>query len=200
MKRLVLVLCALIFSQVQAAKKEIAAGELYPRVAFHTSLGTMVFELNRNRAPITVNRFLTLMAKGEYNNNLFHRVEPGFVAQAGGFDTKGTPFKDPEPIFNESGNGLKNALGTIALARMTAPHSGTRQFFFNLNDNTHLDPGRRWGYTVFGTIVEGEEILDKFDQVETHFDEQLGLDNVPKQAIVLKKVELVELNQEIPQT
>ena len=94
-------------------------------------------------------------------------------------------------FFNESGNGLKNEIHTIAMARQNDPHTANRQFFFNVNSNTSLDPGREWGYAVFGMIVEGGDIVDKMSEVETEYSLRLNAPNVPVEPIILEKVTLL---------
>lgn len=163
----------------------------YPRVQFETSMGNFVLELSRRKAPITVNNFLRYVDKGMYNNTLFHRVEPGFVVQGGGYNLDFEEKVAFDPIFNESGNGLKNSKYTIAMARVNNPHSAKRQFFFNMKDNSSLDPGRRWGYAVFGSITEGTEIMDAISLVETGTDQTTGLPNVPVEPVVIKKVTIL---------
>ncbi|MCW8090533.1 peptidylprolyl isomerase [Alteromonas sp. ASW11-130] len=160
----------------------------YPRVKLETSMGDIVVELDRRRAPITVNNFLRYAANGLYNNTIFHRTVPGFVVQGGGYSPELDEKVTYDPIFNESGSGLTNDLHTIAMARQNNPHSATRQFFFNINDNDSLNPGRNWGYSVFGMIVEGSEIVDKMAEVETEYKVALGEHNAPKEMIILKKM------------
>ncbi len=160
----------------------------YPRVKMETSMGDIVVELDRRRAPITVNNFLRYVANGLYNNTIFHRAVPGFVVQGGGYSPELEEKVTYDPIFNESGNGLTNDLHTIAMARQNDPHSATRQFFFNVNENESLNPGRNWGYTVFGMIIEGSQIVDKMAEVETEYLVELGEQHAPKEMIMLKNV------------
>ncbi|GGW64993.1 peptidylprolyl isomerase [Alishewanella tabrizica] len=164
---------------------------LFPKVKFITSEGEIVVELDRSRAPITVNNFLSYVKKNAYNNTVFHRLIPEFVLQGGGYLPDYKAIETLKPIFNESGNGLKNQLGSIAMARQTDPHSADSQFYFNLNDNTSLDPGSRWGYAVFGQVVSGMEVLDKIQQRETAVSEQLGWPDVPVEQVILKMVILL---------
>jgi cyclophilin family peptidyl-prolyl cis-trans isomerase len=139
-----------------------------PRVRVVTTKGEFVIELDRARAPLTVEAFLGNVTSGFYANTVFHRVIANFVAQAGGytadFELKPTETK----IYNESGNGLSNLRGTVGLARANDPHSGTGQFYINLADNLDLNPRpTRWGYAVFGKIVEGMEAVDEIGHVAT---------------------------------
>ncbi len=199
MKKIVLLLILGFSTVVFAAKPVVAVPEgakvqpenLFPKVAIETSLGTLVVELNRHRAPITVNNFLRYVVEKHYDGTLIHRVEPEFVIQGGGYDAKFQERPLHAPIFNESGNGLKNDMGTIAMARYSDPHSATDQFYFNLNDNDSLNPGRRWGYAVFGEVVEGEAVLEKIAAVKTGYSEQLDAENVPLQPVVIRKIRVL---------
>ncbi|SES67665.1 peptidylprolyl isomerase [Thalassotalea agarivorans] len=195
MKNIIFIACLVLtaFSASATQKKNLAIDpdNLYPQVKIETSMGTMIVELDRVRAPITVDNFLTYVVQGEYNGTIFHRVEADFVVQGGGFTKDYMVKRDKGNIFNESGNGLKNTFGTIAMARESAPHSANRQFFFNLGDNKSLDPGRRWGYAVFGMIVEGDEVLEKMAQVKTDYNDYVGWENVPIEPIVITKVTLL---------
>ncbi|CUS49469.1 MAG: peptidyl-prolys cis-trans isomerase A PpiA [Idiomarinaceae bacterium HL-53] len=189
----VLVLISLVsFSAHADDGAEIQPNNLFPRVKFVTAQGEMIVELNRMRAPITVNNFLRYVQDGSYNDTLFHRVVNEFVVQGGGFDSEWEELPTYEPIFNESGNGLGNRYGTIAMARQSDPHSATRQFYFNVKDNESLDPSeRRWGYTVFGQVVENIELLNTLMAVDVGTHEAFGYENVPLQPLILKRVELL---------
>ena len=182
----------IISNVVFAAKKDdgsqIQPDNYYPRVKIETTMGDIVVELDRRRAPITVNNFLRYIDKRSYEDTIFHRVVPGFVVQGGGYTADFEGKSNFPDIFNESGNGLKNTLYTIAMARQNEPHTANRQFFFNVNDNTSLDPGRDWGYAVFGMIVEGEEVVDAMSEVETEYSLRLNANNVPIEPIIIKKV------------
>lgn len=164
---------------------------IYPKVKLETSMGIIIVELDRVKAPITVDNFLTYVVTGEYNNTVFHRIVEDFIVQGGGYDEDFTPLKTNGDIVNESGNGLKNEIGTIAMAKENRPHTANRQFFFNINNNTSLDPGRRWGYTVFGAIVEGDEVLEAMAKVNTDYNEALGWENVPIEPVKLIKATLL---------
>ncbi len=164
---------------------------LFPRLQFETTVGNFTVELNRPKAPLTVAHFIKLVVDGEYNNTIFHRVIKGFVAQAGGYNNKYEAFTDGKKIINESGNGYKNSEGTIAMARMTDPHSATRQFFFNLTDNKSLDPGKNWGYTVFGEIDSNFEVLEKFAEIKTDFNTSLNQPDVPVDLVIIKRITLL---------
>lgn len=164
---------------------------IFPKVKLETSMGIIIVELDRVKAPITVDNFLTYVVTGEYNNTIFHRIVEDFIVQGGGYDADFTSKKLNEDIVNESGNGLKNEIGTIAMAKENRPHTANRQFFFNINDNTNLDPGRRWGYAVFGAIVEGDEVLEAMAKVKTDYDESVGWENVPLEPVILIKATLL---------
>lgn len=181
----------LISSTVFAKNIAIDPTNIYPKVKLETSMGTIIVELDRVKAPITVDNFLTYVVSGEYSNTVFHRIVEDFIVQGGGYDEDYAPKKTNKDIINESGNGLKNEIGTIAMAKENRPHTANRQFYFNINDNTNLDPGRRWGYAVFGIIVEGEEILEAIGKVKTDYNESLGWENVPIEPVLLIKATLL---------
>lgn len=188
-----ILLLSLFFSSISHSAENAAIDptNIYPKVKLETSMGTIIVELDRVKAPITVDNFLMYVVTGEYDNTIFHRIVTDFIVQGGGYDSDFTPKKLNKDIINESGNGLKNEFGTIAMAKESRPHTANRQFFFNINDNTNLDPGRRWGYAVFGTIVEGEEVLEAMAQVKTDYNESLGWEDVPLEPVMLVKATLL---------
>ena len=190
MRFIYIIFCVIVFSfQVNANSGQfVQPNNLYPKVKLLTSHGDIIVELDRSRAPLTVNNFLSYVKQQSYNNTLFHRLEPEFVLQGGGYDSNYQPIEELKPIFNESGNGLKNQVGTIAMARLNDPHSATSQFFFNLQDNAHLDPGRTWGYAVFGYITEGHDVIEKIRAIQTDTSVELGWPNVPVEKVILKTV------------
>lgn len=160
-----------------------------PQVEMKTTLGTIVIELYPENAPKTVENFLQYVKDGHYNGTLFHRVIPGFMAQGGGF----TPNFQQKPvraaIRNEAGNGLRNANGTVAMARTADPHSATAQFFINVADNDFLDfkspDDKGYGYTVFGRVTTGMEVVQKMLQAPTA---TVGPhQNVPRQPILIEQ-------------
>ena len=158
-----------------------------PRVQVFTSMGNFTIELNAERAPLTVPHFLRYVDQGQYTNSIFHRVIASFLIQGGGYDTsyklKPTPYK----VFNESGNGLTNQRGTVGMARTAEPHGADSQFYVNLYDNAALDPNQsRWGYTVFGKIVQGMEVVDKIGNVSTGKVGPLKEDAPLEQVVILK--------------
>jgi cyclophilin family peptidyl-prolyl cis-trans isomerase len=163
----------------------------HPYVKLETSEGNIILELDGRQAPLTVGHFLSLVDSGFYEGLIFHRVIPGFMVQGGGY-TPGLKLKeDDKSIPNESGNGLTNARGTIAMARTTDPHSANSQFFINVANNQRLDPnksmvGGTWGYTVFGVVVEGMDVVDGIVSVETGPQGEFRKD-VPIIPIIIKK-------------
>lgn len=197
MNRFIQIVIGFIFSSLIMVPNSFANNvaidptNIYPKVKLETSLGVIIVELDRVKAPITVDNFLMYVVTGEYNNTIFHRIVEDFIVQGGGYDAEFTPKKLNEDIINESGNGLKNEIGTIAMAKERRPHTANRQFFFNINDNTNLDPGRHWGYAVFGAIVEGEEVLEAMAVVKTDYNESLGWEDVPLEPIMLIKATLL---------
>ena len=188
--KIFLLLCCLSTS-LFAQNLAIDPNNLYPQVKLETSMGVIIVELDRVKSPITVDNFLTYVVNGQYNNTVFHRVIEDFIVQGGGYEPNYSPIIHNGNIVNESGNGLKNEIGTIAMAKQNRPHTANSQFFFNVNDNSNLDPGRQWGYTVFGTIVSGQEIVDQMALIKTHYDESLGWEDVPVEPILLNKATLM---------
>ena len=172
---------------------EMIPDNLFPIIKLETSMGDIEVELNRMRAPIAANNFLRYVLEGEYDGTIFHRVMPGFVIQGGGY-TKDIEEKTlHENILNESGNGLKNTIGSIAMARYDDPHSATRQFYFNMENNSSLDPNpRSWGYTVFGLVVSGMEVLETIAGVKTGYSEDLDAEDVPVVPVLLIRASVQE--------
>jgi cyclophilin family peptidyl-prolyl cis-trans isomerase len=161
------------------------------RVRVTTNLGAFVIELQRDRAPLTVENFLTYVRSGYYTNTLFHRVIANFVIQGGGVgpDYKVKPANKPIP--NEAGNGLKNLRGTVGLARASGAHSGDCQFYVNVADNADLDPlPTRWGYAVFGRVVEGMEVVDRISVSPTGAGGPFKQD-APIEQVVIQKAEII---------
>ncbi|MCK6405039.1 MAG: peptidyl-prolyl cis-trans isomerase [Rhodocyclaceae bacterium] len=162
-----------------------------PKVEMQTSLGKIVIELDDAKAPVSSKNFLAYTQEGFYNGTVFHRVIPGFMIQGGGFTADMTQKPAKAPIQNEAKNGLKNARGTIAMARTQDPHSATAQFFINHADNLALDfPSRDgWGYAVFGKVTEGMDIVDKIAQVKT--GNKGPHQNVPTEPVVIQSVKVI---------
>jgi len=159
-----------------------------PRVELKTSLGSIVLELYPDKAPKSVANFLQYVNDGFYDGTIFHRVIDGFMIQGGGFTPDFGQKETRAPIENEAANGLRNTIGTIAMARTGDPHSATAQFFINVADNDFLDhtapTPQGWGYAVFGKVVEGMDVVDKIRQVAT---EQRGpFEGVPTTPVVIE--------------
>lgn len=161
------------------------------QVRVTTNLGSFVIELQRDRAPLTVENFLSYVRAGHYTNTLFHRVIANFVIQGGGIGTDYKAKPAQKPIPNEAGNGLKNLRGTVGLARASGPHTGDCQFYVNVADNADLDPlPTRWGYAVFGRVVEGMEVIDRISVTPTGPVGPFKGDS-PLQPVVIQKIELL---------
>lgn len=164
------------------------------KVTIETSMGTITAELDDVKAPVTVKNFISYVTSGHYNGTIFHRVIDGFMIQGGGF-TKDMVQKDTQaPIRNEAANGLKNARGTLAMARTMVVDSATSQFFINLVDNDFLnyrgpDP-RMFGYAVFGKVTAGMDVVDKIAKVKTGFAGPHQ--DVPVEPVVIAKVTVAE--------
>lgn len=166
-----------------------AAHAANPQVELRTTMGTLVIELYPENAPKTVENFLQYVNEGFYNGTIFHRVIPGFMVQGGGF-TAGFQEKPARaPIRNEAGNGLRNAMGTVAMARTKDPHSASAQFFINVSENDFLDfksPDETgYGYAVFGRVTSGMDVVEKMLKVATG---SVGThQNVPRLPIVIER-------------
>ena len=162
-------------------------------IRFITNHGNIDIELDFDKAPTTAANFEQYAKDGFYNGTIFHRVIPGFMIQGGGMES-GMKEKDTrEPIANEADNGLKNARGTIAMARTSDPHSASAQFFINLVDNHFLNHTSKtnagWGYAVFGQVVAGMDIVDKIATVKTG---RSGMHrDVPLEEVVIEKTEIL---------
>ena len=163
-----------------------------PQVSLKTTMGEIVLELDQEKAPKTVANFLQYVKSGHYKGTIFHRVIDGFMIQGGGMDAKLVTKKTAQPVKNEANNGLLNASYTLAMARTADPDSATSQFFINVADNTPLDyPGRDgFGYTVFGKVVKGQEVVDKIKGVAV--DDMQGQQNVPVAPIVIQSASVVK--------
>jgi cyclophilin family peptidyl-prolyl cis-trans isomerase len=158
-------------------------------IAIETSLGTIELELYPDQAPQSVANFVEYARAGHYDGVVFHRVIKGFMIQGGGYDERYNQRPTRAPIQNEAKNGLKNARGTIAMARTGDPHSATAQFFINHGDNDFLDyPGRDgWGYAVFGKVTAGMDVVDTIAATPTGAIAPFGRD-VPLKPVLIKKV------------
>ena len=162
-----------------------------PQVLVVTSMGNFTIELNPERAPLTVANFMAYVDQGHYSNTLIHRAVANFVIQGGGFNVDYTPKAAPAKVPNESGNGLSNIRATVGLARTQDPHGGNAQFYVNLNDNPALDPNAsRWGYAVFGRVVDGMEVVDKIGNVATGAHGPIK-EETPLKPVIIQKIERI---------
>ncbi len=164
-----------------------------PQIELHIAhMGTITLELDAEKAPNTVANFLQYLEDGHYDNTIFHRIIPGFMIQGGGMSTGMKQKKTHPTITNEADNGLKNMHYTVAMARTSAPHSATAQFFINTADNDFLNfsaPTQQgWGYAVFGKVISGTEIVDALEKVATGRVDMS--DDVPLEDVLLEKAVL----------
>lgn len=183
MKKHLVALCAAVLP--------LAALAANPQVEMKTNQGTIVIELNPDKAPKTVDNFLGYVKSGFYNGTIFHRVIRGFMIQGGGFDAGMKEKPTREPIVNEGRNGLKNLAGSIAMARRNDPNSATAQFFINHVDNAMLDYPKPdgAGYAVFGQVVKGMDVVEKIAQTPTR---NAGFfQDVPATPVVIESVKVV---------
>lgn len=154
-------------------------------VVLETTLGNISIELDRDKAPVTVENFLAYVDAGFFNGTIFHRVIPGFMVQGGGFAKDMSQKPTSAPIKNEADDGLKNQRGTIAMARTQEVDSATSQFFINLVDNAFLDHGGRdFGYAVFGKVTDGMDVVDEIAQVAT--GARGGHQDVPLEPVIIQ--------------
>ena len=156
-----------------------------------TNHGDILVELDAEKAPLSAANFIKYVEAGHYDNTVFHRVIDGFMIQGGGFEPGMKQKPCGEPIENEAKNGLKNTIGTLAMARTSAPHSATAQFFINVGDNSFLDyPSQDgWGYAVFGKVTEGMDVVNAIKGVKTG---RSGFhQDVPKEDVIIIKAEVV---------
>lgn len=164
-------------------------------VKMETTKGDIVIELFPAKAPTTVANFLQYVNSGAYDGTIFHRVINGFMVQGGGFDADMRQLPSKAPIRNEATNGLKNERYTIAMARTNDPHSASNQFFINVANNSGLDhtspSGQGWGYTVFGKVVDGTQVVDAIKVVPT--TRRMGHQDVPVEPVTIKKAYVFKL-------
>ncbi len=163
-----------------------------PQVSLKTSMGEIVLELDQEKAPKTVANFLQYVKSGHYKGTIFHRVIDGFMIQGGGMDARMVTKKTMKPVQNEANNGLTNVPYSVAMARTGDPNSATSQFFINVADNEALNyPGRDgFGYTVFGKVIQGQDVVDKIKGVVV--DDVKGQQNVPVVPIVITGASIVK--------
>lgn len=172
-----------------------------PYVEFETTMGNIVIELNEEKAPKTVKNFLDYVKSGHYDGTIFHRVIDGFMIQGGGMDANMNEKPTQAPIENEADNGLKNDVGTIAMARTSDPHSATGQFFINVKNNDFLNFSSKtpqgWGYAVFGKVVEGMDVVNKIKGVATG---RYGMHaDVPTTPVVILHAEVIDKSHDSAQ-
>jgi len=164
------------------------------KVKISTSFGDIIAELDAEKAPETVENFISYVESGHYNGTIFHRVIEDFMIQAGGLDAGMKVLPTREPVRNEADNGLKNVQGSIAMARTPDPHSARAQFFINTTDNAFLDHRNTtddgWGYCVFGRVVEGMDIVEQIEEVPT--TSRNGYQDVPDDPVTLEAITLIE--------
>ncbi|MCY1498111.1 Peptidyl-prolyl cis-trans isomerase B [compost metagenome] len=162
-------------------------------IKLHTNYGVITLELFEDKAPETAANFREYVKSGHYDNTIFHRVINNFMIQGGGFEPGMKQKATRAPIKNEANNGLSNKIGTIAMARTMEPHSASAQFFINVADNTFLDHSaptvQGWGYTVFGEVAEGMDVVNKIKGVATTM--RAGHQDVPVDDVVIEKAEIV---------
>ena len=165
-----------------------------PQVELKTNFGNIAIELYPDKAPKTVDNFLRYVKDGYYNGTIFHRVIPGFMVQGGGFDKSFKQKPTRQPVENEAANGLKNEAGTVAMARTSDPHSATAQFFVNVANNSflnHTSPtARGYGYTVFGKVTRGMEVVNKIAATATGAGGPFPGD-VPRETVVIEEARLI---------
>ena len=160
-------------------------------VVLSTNHGDITIELDAEKAPKTVDNFLSYVKSGHYDGTIFHRVIDGFMIQGGGFEPGMKQKESGEPIDNEAANGLTNEKYTVAMARTNDPHSATAQFFINVKDNSFLDYSGpdQWGYCVFGRVTAGTEVVDEIRKVKTSTKGFHG--DVPVEDVIIEKAEIV---------
>jgi cyclophilin family peptidyl-prolyl cis-trans isomerase len=162
----------------------------FPQDRFQTTAGSFVVELDGDRAPLTVANFMQYVKDGHYEGTVFHRIIANFVIQGGGYTPELQAKPTREGIPNESGNGLRNRRMTIAMARTNDPHSADAQFYINLADNVDLDPKpTRWGYAVFGRVIEGTDIIDEIGYRPTQPKDPFQ--NYPAAPVIIEKTEIL---------
>jgi len=185
----------LLIALIPAMSGAQTTSSLTPRVRVETSQGAFVLELDMVRAPLSAENFLRYVRDGYYDGTVFHRVIPNFVVQGGGYDPALAARQAHASISNESGNGLSNRRGTVGLAREESPHSGSSQFYVNLMDNTALDPlPSRWGYAVFGKVVEGMDVVDRIAHLVTETVPNFGGD-VPVERPIIQRAWVIETDK-----
>jgi peptidyl-prolyl cis-trans isomerase B (cyclophilin B) len=194
---LLLSLSALLLPAAPAAlaeEGEPSSAPANPRIEIETNKGSFTLELYPEKAPLTVENFLGYVDSGQYEGTIFHRVIPDFMVQGGGFTEDLTQKPTGPPVRNEADNGLSNDRGTVAMARTSNPHSATAQFFVNVIDNDYLNHTapdfNRYGYTVFGRVVEGMDVVDAISKVPT--TTRGPYQNLPVEPVVIRTVKRLD--------
>ncbi len=198
--------CVLFFSSIHAQETQTtdstasstnnstSTQEIHTMVTIKTSMGDIELSLDAENAPKTVENFLSYVSDQHYNGTIFHRVIKGFMIQGGGFEPGMSQKPTKAPVQNEANNGLKNDKYTIAMARTNDPHSATSQFFINAKDNDFLNFSSEtpsgWGYTVFGKVTKGQEVIDAIEGVSTGNVGPFG--DVPREDVVIESVEVAK--------
>ena len=163
------------------------------RAVINTNMGEIELTLDEQKAPKTVENFVRYANKGFYNDTIFHRVIDGFMIQGGGFTVDMAQKSPNKAVVNEANNGLKNTVGSIAMARTSSPNSATSQFFINIADNDFLNhkntTAAGYGYTVFGKVTKGMDVVNKIGKVKT--SNQAYHQNIPVKAVVINKVSII---------
>ncbi|MDP2322966.1 MAG: peptidylprolyl isomerase [Gammaproteobacteria bacterium] len=180
-----------LFTLVALAVIRPAYGAEPTQVQVETSAGTFTLQMDADRAPLSVENFLEYARTGFYDGTIFHRVVNGFVIQGGGYTPDFTLKPTRPAVVNEAGNGLSNRRGSVAMARTGDPHSADAQFYINLADNLALDPKpTRWGYAVFGEVIQGLEVIDKIGHQVT--GNKGGMQDAPIEDVVIRKVTVLK--------
>ena len=163
------------------------------KVRLMTTMGNITLDLDKKKAPNTVENFINYVQSGHYDGTIFHRVVEDFVIQGGGLDQDFTEKPTRPPIRNEANNGLSNLFGTVAMARTPDPHSASAQFFINTTDNAFLDFSREtddgWGYCVFGKVIDGLDVVEQIEEVSK--TSRNGYQDVPEEDIIITRVEII---------
>jgi len=189
-----LTLLTLFISPAVLAQSDSQAAKDLPQVLLETNHGTIVIELYPEKAPKTVKNFLGYVNEGFYDSTIFHRVISNFMVQGGGFTADMKKKTTHDPIPNEADNGLRNTVGTIAMARTSDPHSATAQFFINVAKNDFLDyrekTNRAWGYAVFGKVIKGMKTVNKIRTTKTGTNN--GMRDVPRETVTILKARQIK--------
>lgn len=189
-----LAFAALFIAPASWAQSDTESKSDNPQVLMETNFGSILIELYPEKAPETVENFLAYVKEGFYDGTIFHRVIPNFMVQGGGFTPDMNKKHTRAPIKNEADNGLRNQIGTIAMARTNDPHSATAQFFINVAQNSFLDfrekTSRAYGYAVFGRVIKGMKVVNQIRQVKTGFKNGHG--DVPLEPVIIEKVRQIK--------